>query len=980
MCDFVVEGLEPRRLFSVPSGFSETRIGAAIPRTTSMTLAPDGRIFVSEQDGDLRVIKNGTLLSTPFVSVTTANTGERGLIGTAFDPQFATNRYIYAFYTHDNNGTIRNRVSRFTASTSNPDRAEAGSETVIFETDALGSSDWHNGGSLHFGPDGKLYISVGENNVGSNAQTLTKVLGKMLRINPDGTIPSDNPFYNQTTGRNRAIWAMGFRNPFTFAFQPVTGRMFINDVGGTKFEEINEGVAGANYGWPATEGATTNSAYKTPFYSYAHGASGEDDAIAGGAFYNPTNPTFPSDYLGDYFFGEYGKGWVKRIDLNTKAVNTLVSGATDIVDVDVHNDGSLHYLTRHGGVFRVARTGSSAPVITTHPDSKTVAKGQNVSFTVTASGQNLAYQWQRNGVDIPGATSATFSLNPAELTDDGAQFRARVSNSGGSVTSNAATLTVLDDEAPTAQILTPEVDTTYAGGTTISFSGAGTDPEDGDLPDSAFTWEVLFHHDTHNHPGAGPFTGIKSGTFNIPDLGETSTNVWYRIHLTVTDSVGATHSTFRDIFPRTSTVGLETNIPGLSLTLDGAPVTSPTSFPAVEGLKRSIGAPATQSLNGKLYEFVGWSDSGERVHDITTPEDDTVYTAEYAETDGVLETIPAAADSYVRNGTYASQNFGTAGEIIVKQSRTTGNTREGYVRFAVGPVGEIAEAKLRLFGKLSVDMPGGMVARLVALANTSWSETGITWNNKPAQGVTLGEVTVTDTAGQWYEFDVTDYVRQQKLAGATGVSFALKGPVITDPWIVFASGEAAAGTQPEFLVLHDGQIPAPPPTTTLAAAADSYVRNGTYASQNFGNATEFLVKRSGTTGNTREGYLRFDVSTLAPVASAKLRLFGRLSAAMASGLGLQLYAVSNATWGETGLTWNNKPASGSTLGGVKPITSTTGQWYEWDVTAYLQQQRLAGAAAVSFALKAPNTSDPWAIFNSGENALNGPQLVVDHGV
>src|SRR5688500_13653405 len=211
---FHLDGLEPRRLFSVPSGFSETRIGPALSRTSSMTLAPDGRIFVSEQDGDLRVIKNAQLLSTPFLSVETDDSGERGLIGTAFDPEFVTNRYIYAYYAHDDgNGEFHNLVSRFRASATNPDRVESGSETPVIDIDELGSATWHNGGSLHFGPDGKLYISVGENTVGSNAQSLSTTLGKMLRINKDGTIPNDKPIYDHTSGSDRAICAMGLRNP-----------------------------------------------------------------------------------------------------------------------------------------------------------------------------------------------------------------------------------------------------------------------------------------------------------------------------------------------------------------------------------------------------------------------------------------------------------------------------------------------------------------------------------------------------------------------------------------------------------------------------------------------------------------------------------------------------------------------------------------------------------------------------------------------
>src|SRR5205823_6118401 len=118
----------------------------------------------------------------------------------------------------------------------------------------LSAATNHNGGATHFGPDGKLWIAVGENANGANSQTLTNLLGKMLRINSDGTIPTDNPFYNTATGQNRAIWALGLRNPYTFTFQPGTGRMHINDVGQNTWEEIDVGVAGANYGWPSTEG------------------------------------------------------------------------------------------------------------------------------------------------------------------------------------------------------------------------------------------------------------------------------------------------------------------------------------------------------------------------------------------------------------------------------------------------------------------------------------------------------------------------------------------------------------------------------------------------------------------------------------------------------------------------------------------------------------------------------------------------------
>jgi glucose/arabinose dehydrogenase len=329
-----------------------------------MTFAPDGRLFVAEQDGDLRVIENGVLLPAPFLSVDVNSTGERGLLGIAFDPDFSANHYVYIYYTTQTT-PIHNRVSRFTA---NGSVAIAGSETVILNLNNLSASN-HNGGAIHFGADGKLYIGVGENATASNAQTLSNLLGKILRINADGSIPIDNPFYAQASGKNRAIWALGLRNPFTFAFQPGTDRMFINDVGQSTWEEINDGIAGSNYGWPDTEGPTGDPDFREPLFAYMHSGSGTAAgcAINGGAFYNPTTVQFPAEYVGDYFFGDYCRQWIRHYDPVSDSVSDFASNTVGgIVDVKVAPDGSLYYLARGNGagaagVYRIGYPGCNQP-------------------------------------------------------------------------------------------------------------------------------------------------------------------------------------------------------------------------------------------------------------------------------------------------------------------------------------------------------------------------------------------------------------------------------------------------------------------------------------------------------------------------------------------------------------------------------------------------------------------------------------------
>ena len=390
-------GLLPIFLFSKPASgvnlpseeFTQERLVGGLTRPTAMQFAPDGKLFVAEQAGVMQVVNtDGTLQNPSFLNISSKvdPRGERGLLGVAFDPEFdlstpETTDYVYVYYTAKEGG-IHNRVSRFPATEDSNGNVVAGAEEPpIFELPPLSDAQNHNGGAIHFGQgageEDKLYVAVGENARPSAAQSLGTTLGKMLRINKDGTIPDDNPFIASTTGQNQAIWARGLRNPYSFDVQPDTGRIFINDVGQKKWEEINDGVPGANYGWPVYEGPyryapvrkkkgkhrhkKRRGYYGYPLlYAYTHGSG---CAITGGAFYNPsmgvsTPPRFPADYDGDYFFADFCGGWIKKLDpdpdndpnTNSVEVTNFASGAGEgPVDLKVGADGELYFLARFTG-------------------------------------------------------------------------------------------------------------------------------------------------------------------------------------------------------------------------------------------------------------------------------------------------------------------------------------------------------------------------------------------------------------------------------------------------------------------------------------------------------------------------------------------------------------------------------------------------------------------------------------------------------
>jgi len=345
-------------------------------------------------------------------------------------------------------------------------------------------------------------------------------------------------------------------------------------------------------------------------------------------------------------------------------VTNFATSALGVVDLKVSSDGYLYYLARDAnGVFRVDFTGNPSPTITQQPADQTAATGQAATFTVAASGTGLTYQWQRaesgttSFVNISGATSTSYTVTNAQSSDNGDRFRVVVTNTFGSVTSNFATLTVTANQLPTATInLTGGLRSgNFDAGTPITFTGTVSDPEDGTVPISNGTWEVNYITSIGTgmpvvRPLIAPFSGVSGSTFTPDTTGPyTLTDVAYRITLTVIDSQGATRVVTRDVSPNTSTMTLTSNIAGLTLTRDGQPVTAPNSFTSVVGFIRPIGAATTQVLNGVTYNFVSWSDGGGATHDVSTPQTNTTYTANY------VAALPSAPSNLSATAVSSSQ-------------------------------------------------------------------------------------------------------------------------------------------------------------------------------------------------------------------------------------------------------------------------------------------------------------------------------------
>lgn len=663
---------------SLPDGFSRQTIVGGLAEPTSMAFTPDGRILVTLRLGEVRVVRNGALLAAPALTVpVNSAAGERGLLSIALDPDFATNGWFYVYAT---NAEPRNRLVRYTLV---GDVANPLSAYVVWEDPDLAGTT-HQGGGLVFGQDGYVYLTTGEAGSGASSQNLGGEHGKVLRFAKDGSIPADNPFVG-VAGARPAIWALGLRNPFRLIADPADGSLWIGDVGGnspTAFEELNRLARGANYGWPAQEGTTCYAASCTgitfPIWTYAHddpafSAVTGGGCIVAGAFYRATQ--FPAEYRGNLFVGDYGNRWTRRLVFDAAGhviaapVFDPQPGAGPIVDLDVGPDGALYTLTYGAGssgspesarIVRIAWTGSNQPPVAVASASN--ANGPAplaVQFTGSGSSDPdqgpgaLQFTW-----DFGDGTSSTLP-DPAHVYATQGAFEARLSVSDGALSTASAPVIVRVGTPPVVRLSVPAAAQAYRAGDVIAFEGGAKDAEDGPLPPSALTWQVVLVHLAHTHPFLGPVSGLAGGSFQIPITGHEPAETHYVVRLIARDSSGLESEGSVELRPTIAPVVFNTKPAGIPLTVDGAPQPTPYAFDGLAGFVHDLEAPATRLVGGILHEFRRWSDgSTARSRTWTTPAAGGRATAEYV----ALTTTSAVVAAVDRNAQYETALGQLAGE------------------------------------------------------------------------------------------------------------------------------------------------------------------------------------------------------------------------------------------------------------------------------------------------------------------------------
>ena len=693
-----IESLESR-LPLTPAGFQTELILDNLNQPVEVAVLPGAdEILTLQKDGTIYI--TDPLANNPrkdvYLQVPNVDTvGEKGLLNLAFDPNFSSNNFFYVFY--HNRAADRARVSRFVHRGSN---ARPTDEVLIWEDHinlSAQTTPEHLGGLLSFGPDGFLYLGIGDKRDNpADSQDLTKSAGKILRVNPGGVssggpwvrgrtnvhlIPRSNPFVDGRGGSLDEIWALGLRNPFRGGWEPATGTLLISDVGGNiqsgadaSWEDLHEvdlADGGSNFGWPNCEGPTCTGQqpanYSEPKFSIQH-----PDARA--VVVGPVNTTnlFPTQYDNALFLADYGARWLRylKLDSNGNVTPNTPAGGFNFTNMNGRpvslkfGPGGLYYVeivkARTSPVGTVRRisfaSGNQPPSITRATANQTSgAAPLTVEFRLRVTdpeNDRLTIDWDfgdGNGRTRTGVRSGSTIRQFHTFRSSGTYFvNATVSDGIGSTSADPIQIQIGVPPIPIIEL--PANGSSFRAGDVVRIRGRATD-EGRSLPISSHSWTVDFLHDDHTHPTLTAVAGTRCSTNNrscldlrIPTSGhDFSGETGYEIRLDVTDSEGLSASRSVVLEPEKSNLTFTSNVPGnVNFTIDQVPRRGPFTIDTLIGFEHTISVPAEVIANGNRFVFTGWSTGGARQQRIVVPANNRTYRANYQ--------IAQAADGNVSTG------------------------------------------------------------------------------------------------------------------------------------------------------------------------------------------------------------------------------------------------------------------------------------------------------------------------------------------
>ena len=669
----------------------DDRMVASVDSPVDLAFTPDTRMLVATQLGQVRVYKGGQLLQSPALDFSgrICKSFSQGLLGVTVDPNFATNRYVYLFYTYNRFGSCPlddptnpknpvNRVSRFVMS---GDTIDPSSEVVLI--DNIPSHGSHNAGDLQFGKNGYLYVTTGDgvcdyaNDSGCDsrndaARDRNVLLGKILRITRNGSIPASNPYTGtdsarcNRTGRTDAgkvcqeTFAMGLRQPFRFAFDPDASgtRFFINEVGQARWDEVDEGEKGADYGWNLCEGSHDNSdrggsvdcaaaPYTPPIHEYSHGTG--CSSITGGAFV--PNGLWPARYDDSYLMADYvcNKIFELKPDgaggfVRTEFASDLGEGGPIAMSFGPHGSGQALYYTTYangGEVHRITyvQGANRAPHAAVGASPSSGGIPLEVGFDGSDSNDPdfedavTSYLW--NFGDGSPAVETTTSTASHTYTEAGTYTATLTVRDESGAEDTAAVRIDAGNHPPEPTISSPTQDQLFKVGERIVLRGSATDPEDGQLADGALGWQVVQHHaGDHTHPFLPPTSGndVEIVAPAPEDIHSTEPEGNYlEVRLTATDSKGLSTTVIQKLAPNTVDVVFQSQPAELKLIVNGDNFDKPTrTYISWEGYRLNVYAPSPQATQaGVTYSFASWSDGKEQQHDIVTGATPSSYTATF---------------------------------------------------------------------------------------------------------------------------------------------------------------------------------------------------------------------------------------------------------------------------------------------------------------------------------------------------------------